>query len=78
MYANQTQLASQFGFHPNTICKMVAEMRQTGRYPPNSIIGERKRRRVKVEAFEDFLINRELLRSPIMKKHVKPYKEERK
>jgi len=57
---------------------MVAEMRQTGRYPPNSIIGERKRRRVKVEAFEDFLINRELLRSPTMKKHIKPYKEERK
>ena len=75
MYKNQISLATDYGYHPSTISRMVAEMKGSGRYPANAIIGERKRRRVLVEAFEDYLVNMEMLKHPNMKKYVKPYKK---
>jgi hypothetical protein len=76
MYAKASELESSYSISRSTVYRILKEMQESNRYPPNAIIGVGKRKRISVEAFQDYYMNMEWLRHPNMKKYVKPYREE--
>ncbi len=75
MYAKTSDLASSYSISRSTVYRILKEMQESNRYPPNAIIGVGKRKRISVEAYQDYYTNMEWLRHPNMKKFVKPYRE---
>jgi hypothetical protein len=75
VYVKTSDLASSYSISRSTVYRILKEMQESSRYPPNAIIGVGKRKRISVEAFQDYYTNMEWLRHPNMKKFVKPYRE---
>ena len=54
MYLKSTELMDRYQISRSTVYRILKEMQESNRYPPNAIIGVGKRKRISVEAFQDY------------------------
>lgn len=73
MYLKPKDIMEKYQIARSTVSKILSEMIASERYPSSAVVGG-SCIRVDSEAFQDYMENRNLLKNPIMKKYVKPYK----
>lgn len=73
-YVKPKDLMEWYSISRSQVTKIMKEMIDSGRYPPNAIIGGPRCKRINPKCFADYFENMEWLRHPNMRKYVKPYK----
>lgn len=74
-YKKIADLGRDYSFSSSTMYRLVKEMTDSGRYPKAAVVGSGRMRRVDSDAFQDFVINRDQLRHPTMRKRLGPYRK---
>ena len=72
-YVRAKDLMEWYSISRSQVTKIMHEMTESGRYPPDAIIGSGHCKRIDKKCFADYFENMEWLRHPNMKRFVKPY-----